>query len=423
MARQSRTVGLSPTGIIEQLRQRPYHRPDYFLGLMVLALIAVGMIVIYSTGSIANFNITGGTSDRNSFFYSQLGNLAIGLAGWFFASRIKYDTWKVWAPWMLGISLFLMLLVLVPGLSTHVNGASRWVRLGFLSFQPAEFLKLSLVLWLATWLDANRTKLRSIKQGLLPVMLVLTITAILSIVIQRDMGTGLVLLGAGLAVFFVSDAPIWIFGIGMGGFLAGAGLLVALFPYRLARLASFFNHTDDVTGADYHINQALIAMGSGGILGRGLGNSLQSYGYLPESTNDSIFAIVGEQFGLWGTLLVVGLFSSLAWRGLRICRQAPDRLSRMIATGIITWLTIQALINMMAMLSLIPLTGIPLPFISYGGTSLIASLVAVGILQNISRYTEREAANEDRSIRRRNRRTSDASASAVSSSPLPDQIS
>lgn len=416
-------IGLSPTGIIEELRQRPFHRPDYFLGLLVLALIAIGMIVIYSTGSIANFNITGGSSDRNSFFYNQLINLAIGIGGWIIASRIKYDKWKAYSPYLLGISLFLMLLVLVPALSTHVNGASRWVRIGSIGFQPAEFLKLSLVLWLAGWLDDNRTKLRSIKQGLVPVMLVLTITAILSIVIQRDMGTGLVLLGAGMAVFFVSDAPLWIFSMGMGGFIGGAGLLVAIFPYRLARLASFFNHTDDVTGADYHINQALIAMGSGGVLGRGLGNSLQSYGYLPESTNDSIFAIVGEQFGLWGTLLVVSLFGGLAWRGLRICREAPDRLSRMIATGIVSWLIIQALINMMAMLSLIPLTGIPLPFISYGGTSLIASLVAVGILQNISRYTEREAANEDRSIRRRNRRTPDASASAVSGTPLSEQLS
>jgi cell division protein FtsW len=387
------------------IRERPHHRPDYFLGLLILALIAIGMLVIYSTGAIVNFNITGGASDRNAFFTNQLISLAIGVVGWVGASRIPYGFWRKAAFPMLIGSFFLMCLVFIPGISLNVNGASRWVKFGPLSFQPAEFLKLSLILFLASWLESNRDKLRSFTQGLLPFLGVLAITLILTVIFQRDLGTGIVLMSVALAILFVSDAPIWLFGAGLGTLLGAAALTVVIFPYRLARLATFLNHKDDVTGADYHINQALIALGSGGILGKGLGNSLQSYGYLPEATNDSVFAIIGEQFGLWGTMIVVGLFGLVGWRGFRIARMAPDRFSRMVSVGITVWLLTQAAVNISAMLNIIPLTGIPLPFISYGGTSLLATMVAVGILQNISRYTEREQAYADNRVGGRNRRS------------------
>lgn len=390
---------------VSAIRQRPHHRPDYFLGLLVLSLIGIGMIVIYSTGSIVNFNITGGASDRNTFFFNQVVSLGLGLVGWVIASRIPYAHWRKWALPMLIVSLILMMLVFVPGLSLNVNGASRWIRLGSFSFQPAEFLKLSLVLYLAVWLESRRSELRSIKEGLIPFLLILAVTLVLVVVLQRDLGTGVVIISLALAILLVSDAPVWLFGAGLGAMIAAGAMTIILFPYRMARLATFFNHKDDVTGADYHINQALIALGSGGVIGRGLGNSLQSYGYLPEATNDSVFAIIGEQFGLWGTTLVVAIFGLIGWRGLRIARFAPDRFGRMVATGITVWLVVQAMINITAMLNLIPLTGIPLPFISYGGTSLLATMVAIGILQNISRYTEREQAYADSRIGRRDRRS------------------
>ncbi len=391
--------------IARALRERPHHRPDYFLGLLVLALIAVGMIVIYSTGAIVNFNITGGASDRNAFFTNQLISLCVGLVGWFIAARLPYGTWrKLSLPMLIG-SLVLMLLVFIPGLALNVNGASRWIRLGSFSFQPAEFLKLALILYFATWLEAHRDKLRSFKEGLLPFLAILAGTMLLVVVFQRDLGTGIVLMAIALSVLFMSDAPLWLFGAGLASLLAAGFATIVLFPYRLARIATFLNHRDDITGADYHINQALIALGSGGILGKGLGNSLQSYGYLPEATNDSVFAIIGEQFGLWGTMLVVAIISLLGWRGFRIARMAPDRFSRMVAVGITVWLLTQAVVNIMAMLNLIPLTGIPLPFISYGGTSLLATMVAIGILQNISRYTEREQAYADSRFGGRNRRS------------------
>ncbi len=388
----------------ELVRERPHHRPDYLLGLIILALVAIGMIVIYSTGAIVNFNITGGASDRNAFFSSQLVSLAAGLIGWLIAARIPYRFWRNVSGLMLIGSLLLMLMVFVPGLSGTVNGANRWVRLGPASFQPAEFLKLSLVLYLATWLEAHNDKLRSISQGLIPFLTVIAVCTLLTVMLQKDLGTGMVIIAIGLSTYFVSDVPLGIFSASLATIAGGVALAIIVFPYRLARLATFLNHRDDVNGADYHINQALIALGSGGVFGRGLGNSYQSYGYLPESTNDSIFATIGEQFGLWGTTIVVSLFGIVAWRGLRIARHAPDQFGRMVATGITVWLVVQAAINIAAMLNLIPLTGIPLPFISYGGTSLLASMVGVGILQNISRYTEREQAYADRSVRRRDRR-------------------
>jgi cell division protein FtsW len=176
----------------------------------------------------------------------------------------------------------------------------------------------------------------------------------------------------------------------------------------MARFLTFLNHTEDVNGTGYHINQALIALGSGGILGRGLGKSLQAYGYLPEATNDSIFAIVGEEFGVWGTIALVSAFIVLVWRGVKISKSAPDDFGRLLALGIICWIGFQALINISAMLGLLPLTGIPLPFISYGGTSLIALLGAMGILQNISKYTYKEVYDEDSSSRGRDSRSHSA---------------
>lgn len=405
--------------LLNVIRERPHHRPDYFLGLIILALIAVGVIIIYSTGSIVNFNITGGASDRNVFFTNQLLSLTIGLGAWWFTSRFPYRNWQKYSLWMLIASFVLMALVVVPGISSPVNGASRWIRLGPASFQPAEFLKLSLVLYLATWAEQHRASLRDITKGLPWVMLVLIISAVLAIILQRDMGTGMVILLAGLTVFFLSDVSLWFFGIGLTSIAAGASLMLVAFPYRLARLSTFFNRHDDLTGADYHINQAIIALGSGGILGRGLGNSLQSYGFLPESTNDSIFAILGEQFGLWGTSAVVGLFALFAWRGMRIARLAPDRFGRMVAGGLTVWILAQAVINISAMLSIIPLTGIPLPFISYGGTSLLATMTAIGILQNISRYTEREAEHADNRSGRRDRRSRHTNVSPLRGAPSP----
>lgn len=389
------------------------HKPDYVLTIIVMALVAVGLIMLYATGSIVKLSVTGGANGKNTYFTTQLISFGLGLVVWYIVSKIRYDVWRKYATPIFASSFVLMLLVLIPGLSTATNGATRWLRVGALSFQPVEFFKLGLILYLATWLEKSKDKLSSPTKGLLPFLLILGASTFLAVFIQKDMGSAMVLLGAGMSMLFLSAMPLWLYGGAMGMFVAGGAAMIAAQPYRLARIATFFNHKEDVSASGYHINQALIALGSGGILGKGLGQGLQSYGYLPESTNDSIFAILGEQFGLWGTSIVIGLFATLIYRGLAIVRRAPDDFARLTAVGITTWFGFQALINIAAMLNLIPLTGIPLPFISYGGTSMLASLIAVGILQNISKYTLKEATTDAyRGVGRRNGGTYSADSSS-----------
>lgn len=381
------------------------HRPDYLITIFVITLIAIGLIMIYSTGSIVSFNVTGGTTDKNTYFYMQVFSLCLGLTTWFLASKVDYHHWRKLAPWLFYGSIILMFLVLIPQFSIGTKGATRWVKIGFISFQPVEFFKLGVILFLSSWIEKNREGLNRISTGLIPFMIILALISALVMIMQKDMGSAMVLVGSCLAIFLVSGVPLWLFGVSLASLVAGAVLIIAMFPYRLARVLTFINHKEDMSGTGYHINQALIALGSGGILGKGLGKTLQAYGYLPESTNDSIFAIIGEEFGFLGSATVIMLFSGLVYRGLRISRYAPDGFGRSVAIGITTWIGIQAFINIAAMLNLIPLTGVPLPFISYGGTSLLALLGAVGILQNISKYTYKEAIHESSSIRRGDRRS------------------
>lgn len=381
------------------------HKPDYIITVIVLALIAVGLIMIYSTGWITVLKQTGGSSDKNSFFYNQLLSFGLGIIAWFVASRTHYGFWQKYASYFFYGSLLLMFLVLVPGISVKVNGAARWVHIGPINFQPVEFFKLGIILFVATWLDKNKEKLNKPIEGLLPLMLVLALAMLLVVVLQRDMGSASVLASSVFAMYFMSGVRLRIFLSAVGAmFVAGVALIFSS-SYRLARYITFLNHTEDPTGAGYHINQSLIALGSGGIIGKGLGKSLQAYGYLPEATNDSIFAIIGEEFGLLGAGAVLALIVALLWRGLRIVRDAPDNYAKLVATGIVAWIAFQSFYNIAAMLGIIPLTGITLPFISYGGTSMIALLIAVGILQNISRYTKGDLPDEDRGLRRRNSRS------------------
>lgn len=381
------------------------HRPDYLLAILVLVLIAIGLVMIYSTGWITVLKQTGGSSDVNSFFYKQLVSFGLGIVCWFFASRVRYTFWQKYASVFFYASLAMMFLVLVPGIAVKTNGASRWVDLGPINFQPVEFFKLGLILFVAAWIEKNRVNINKPIEGLLPILGVLIVSIGLTVILQKDMGSASVLTVAVLSMYFVSGVSIKMFAAAVGVIVAGGVTLVATSRYRLARYITFLNNSDDPTGAGYHINQALIALGSGGLFGRGLGKSLQAYGYLPEATNDSIFAIIGEEFGFVGCSVIIGIFFTLLWRGYRIIRDAPDDYAKLVATGIVAWIGFQAFFNIAAMLGIIPLTGITLPFISYGGTSIVALLIAIGILQNISRYTKGEELDENRGLRRRNSRS------------------
>ena len=376
------------------------HHPDYVIALMITILLAIGLVMLYSVSPILSQKMSGGAG-RNYYFVNQLLYVGIGVVAWIVATAIPYQLWRKYAPMLLGLSILALIALLVPGLSASALGATRWLKVGPFEVQPAEILKLSLILYLAAWFERRTDDLKSFWDGVVPFAIMVSAACFVIAVLQRDMGTMMVLALTAIGMFFAAGLRWTHLGVVAGAGLASGVALIAAFPHRVSRLATFLNPTKDAMGSGYHINQALIAVGSGGFFGVGLGHSIQVYGYLPEAANDSIFAIIAEEFGFIGSLAVVALFGFLIYRGFQVARTAPDMFGRLVATGISLWLLFQAAINIGAMLSLLPLTGIPLPFISYGGTSLVISLFGSGILLNISKFTTREEGYADRGQRGR----------------------
>jgi cell division protein FtsW len=377
------------------------HQPDYVLALLVFILLSIGMVMMYSMSPVLSHKLIG-SAERNYFFYSTLGNIAVGLVAWLVVANINYQAWKRWAPILLIGAMITMALLFIPGLSFAKNGATRWLKVGPLSFQPAEALKLATVLYLGVWLEKKGEGLKTLWEGLVPFSIMLFSASFALVVLQRDMGTMMVLALTAMGMYYVAGANLR-HAIGLLMSAAALGWVsIITFPHRMARFSTFLDPQKDPTGQGYHLNQALIAIGSGGLFGVGLGKSIQVHGYLPEAANDSIFAIIAEEFGYAGSVITLLLFGILVFRGFRVARLAPDTFSRLVALGISLWLLFQTIINVAAMVALVPLTGIPLPFISYGGTSLLFSLVAAGILLNISKYTLREVSDEGTGERRRN---------------------
>ncbi len=284
-------------------------------------------------------------------------------------------------------SLGLLVLVFLPGLGATYRGVHSWINLGIISFQPTEIVKLTFLIYLATWLEKKGEHgLKNVQYGFLPFIFSLGLVVFL-VMAQPDLGSLLIILAMSFSVYFIAKAPYkHILGLFLGGLII---LLISLqvAPYRLARLTSFLNPEADPQGIGYHIAQAKIAVGSGGLIGLGIGKSRQKFNYLPEVYGDSIFAVIAEEMGFIFCLILIGLFLVLIIRGFKIARAAPDQFGRLLACGITSWFGFQALINIATMVGLFPLTGIPLPFISYGGTAMTVSLMAVGILVNISKQT------------------------------------
>lgn len=380
------------------------HHPDYVIALVVTILLSVGLVMMYSISPVLSQNLVG-SADRNYYFLNQIKYIAFGMVVWIGATAIPYTIWRKYAPWVLGAAIIGLLALMVPGLSYSKYGATRWLNLGLFSVQPAEIMKVALILYLAAWFEQRSNELKSFMDGVIPFLIMVGAASFVIVIFQRDMGTMAVLAAATLGMFFAAGIRWTHLGIVAGVGLAASWAAILAFPHRMDRLAIFLDPTKDATGSGYHISQALIAIGSGGIFGLGLGRSIQVYGYLPEAANDSIFAIIAEEFGMIGSMLIIGLFGLLVFRGLKVARGAPDMFSRLVATGISLWMMFQAVINIGAMLSLIPLTGIPLPFISYGGTSLIISLFGIGVLLNISKYTVNEVSNANYRQRRGDSRT------------------
>jgi cell division protein FtsW len=377
-------VGLRSPVVARLVAIRRPGSPDYLLTVSVVALLLVGLVMVYSASQLAQPN------DPGFWFRRQVVWAGIGLGALLVTSRMDYHLWRRLAlPGMIA-AVGLLVLVLVAGHTIY--GAQRWLHLGIVSFQPSELTKLALAIYVADWLVRKGDHVRTVRSGLLP-FAGLTGLVLILILLQNDMGTTLVVAALALAMFFAAGASMLqlLPTLGLGGL---AALAVALHSgFRRARLDAFLNPLPPgcTDAASYQVCQGLVSLGSGGLFGRGLGDSVQKAGYLPNPFTDSIFAVIGEELGLLGCVALLGLFALLAFRGLRAGRRAPDAYGALLACGITCWLVAQAVVNIGSVVDLIPFTGVPLPFVSFGGSSLVTALAAVGILLNISRHTARQA--------------------------------
>ena len=364
------------------------HRPDYRLVLLTGLLLLTGLIVVYAISPALSYRLFAEYREQH-FLYRQLLHIGVGIGAFLVASHIPIATWRRSTRFFIYGAVALNAMLLVPGLGVTVKGATRWLNLGPLSsFQPAELLKLALILLVADRLARMRDEdLNSSTAITKPALSLLAIVGAVVVILQRDMGTMLVIATIICGMLFMAGAGNKQMGQILGSLTAGAILAIVMFPHRMSRLLTFLQPGDDVQGAGYHVNQSLIAIGSGGVLGLGLGRSLQVYGYLPEAANDSIFAIFAEKFGFAGCVLLLAAFGFLLQRILSIALRAPDTYTQLLSGGVLIWLASHILINIGAMVALLPLTGITLPFLSIGGSSLLLMLFALGLVFQISRYT------------------------------------
>lgn len=341
--------------------------------LLILGLLIFGLVMVYDSSSaqaLTNFD------DKYFFLKEQIKWVAIGIAVAVAAFYFDYKELRRFAFLGIIFSVILLVAVFIPGLGVGAYGAHRWLNLGFTVVQPSEIAKLALVIYLAVWLSAKKTA------NLVAFLVLLALIGGL-VMLEPDMGTTLVIIGTGLAIYFLSENPIKKLLLAIPAVLLAAVVLAIQSPYRLRRITTFLDPNSDPLGASYHVRQALIAIGSGGFFGLGLGNSRQKYSYLPEANTDSIFAIIGEELGFIGTVSLIIVFLYLFQKMARITLTVEDPFGRLLGMGIISYLIIQTAINIGSMVALTPLTGVPLPFISYGGSALVVEMASVGILFNI----------------------------------------
>lgn len=350
---------------------------DFPLAATVLVLVCFGLLMVYDSSFIQ------GLKDFNDgYFYikQQLIWVIIGMVFMLFFANFDYSKFKAWAIPLLISSLVLLVAVFIPSLGISGGGAHRWLRLGPITIQPTEIIKLSGVIFFSKIFEKG-TKL-------FPFIGLVFLVTVITAVFQKDLGSTLVFVLTSLILYFASGAPFWHFALMIPLGLMIVVSLIFTSAYRSLRILAFLNPFSDPQGFSYHISQVLIALGSGGLFGLGLGHSRQKFAYIPEVTTDSIFGIIGEELGFLGSTLLILLLAFLIIRGLKISQSCPDKFGKILALGITSWLGVQIIINLSSMVALLPLTGVPLPFISYGGSALVANLTAVGILLNISKNTQ-----------------------------------
>jgi cell division protein FtsW len=359
-------------------------KPDYPLLTAVGVLVPIGLVMVYSSSFVDAY------TNRDGPLYYALRQLVAGIIGvgvLLVAMRIDYRFWQKYSLHLMGATIALLgLTLLLPDSLTVVNGAKSWIRIGAFSMQPSEIAKLALIIYFADWLSKRRDKLSSLSFGLIPVGVALGVVCGL-VLMGGDLGTTIVIALIGLTIYFVAGANLL-------HILAVAGLSVGVFlvminaaAYRMSRILAWQDPFKYYLGAGYQPVHSLLALGSGGLFGVGLGQARQKFLWLPQAHTDTIFSIIGEEFGFIGTMFIVSCFLVIAYRGMRIAGRSNDPFAALVAIGITAWLVFQALINIAVVTTVIPFTGLTLPFISYGGTSLVMSMAAAGILLNVSKHT------------------------------------
>jgi cell division protein FtsW len=360
------------------VKKKPF---DFYFFVLVISLLAMGLIMVFSASSEAA-RVTQGNAYH--FIQRQMIWAVIGLGAMFFMTNFHYKKLQRLALPILVMTLFLLVVVLF---FPPVNGARRWISLGFMGFQPSEVAKVAVVIFFAHALSMNYKKLKFFWKGLVPYLLVLAVIAGF-LMLQPHFSAVVVIVIVGSIVLLIAGAKIWHF-IGLG-ILATPVAIWAIVsePYRMQRITAFIDPFKDKLGDGWQIIQSLYAIGSGGIFGLGLGRSRQKFLYIPEPHNDFIFSILAEELGLIGVTVVIGLFMMLVYRGIKIAMNAPDMFASLAAIGIISLVAVQVIINIAVVTSVMPVTGMPLPFFSYGGTTLLINMMAMGIMMNISRYSK-----------------------------------
>ncbi|MDD3145664.1 MAG: putative lipid II flippase FtsW [Candidatus Riflebacteria bacterium] len=364
---------------------------DHLLLFFVVGLMLIGLIMVYSASSVTSLATM---SDGFYYFKRQLMWVIVGLLAMVGVSHVPYQKLEKFAVPLLGLAIFLLILVLVPGVARDIGGAKRWIRFGGVGFQPSEFAKLCFVIYMAHSISLRQDRIKSFMHGMLPDMIV---SGILFILIYKEpnLSTAALIGGTYLTLYFLGNGSLANLGALAAG---GVVLIVALIfqaGYRMRRFWAFIDPWENARTSGYHIIQSLVAIGSGGFWGLGLGQSRQKFFILPERHTDFIFAIICEELGLVGGVLVLFMFLALLWRGLYIATRAPDNFGFLLASGITAIIGLQVLVNIGVVLSLMPTTGITLPFVSYGGSSLVFLAIGIGILLNISRYGSGRNAFED----------------------------
>jgi len=356
---------------------------DRIFFTLVLVLVFAGL-AIFSSAALGLLARENSSISKDILLQAGLG-IGLGLLALFATRSVALSWVKRSVLYIYGATLLLTALVFVPGIGFHSGGATRWINLGFTTVQPAEFLKIGFVLLLAWWLAPRARQLNDPKKGLVPFLIMLVLPSAL-LILQPNTSTMLLILITGAIMYFAAGAPWRDFGILALGLILALGIILVARPYVRQRVETFFHPSANSLGSGYQIQQSLIAVGSGGLLGKGLGQSVEKFNYLPEPDGDSVFAVFAEEAGFVGALILVALFLALAARGIVIAGDSTDLFGGLITLGFSLVIILQAFINIGAMLGIIPLTGQPLPFISHGGTALVATLIMCGFILNVAMH-------------------------------------